>query len=91
MSISRSALTVPLDSAVALRALRESTGLSQAAFARAVGINQADVSMYENGHHSLTVRRLAEIAADSGMRLSLTIAPVHQPPLRPKAAFRMIR
>ena len=75
MTASKQSLKVAFNSAAALRTLRESTGLTQTAFARLVRVSQADLSKYESGAHSMTMRRLGEIAERAGADISVTLVP----------------
>jgi transcriptional regulator with XRE-family HTH domain len=68
-------MTVAFNTAAAIKSLRGTTGLTQTEFARLVQMSQADLSKYESGVHSMTMRRLAEVAERIGVEISLTLAP----------------
>lgn len=82
-TIRKTRVDVEFNSAAALKNLRACTGLTQTAFARLVKMNQADLSKYERGTHSMTMRRLAQIAELAGSRVTVHIEPKRHPKRTP--------
>lgn len=52
-----------------IRALRESTGLHQAEFARRIGVQRQAVWAWENGHTRVTLRKAMRISEVFGFGL----------------------
>ncbi len=57
--------------AVIVHEKRLSDGLTQAEFAKRIGVSQAKVSKWENGNQNITIATLAEISDKLGIRLML--------------------
>lgn len=56
-----------------IKTIRERLGMSQAQFARAIGMTQGNISHYELGHQfvpPIVARRIIDIAKDRGVKLS---------------------
>jgi transcriptional regulator with XRE-family HTH domain len=59
--------------------LRHRSGLTQALFARLIGISPATISAYENDHTSPTVEMLERLAKAADLKVEVTFSPLRSP------------
>jgi transcriptional regulator with XRE-family HTH domain len=62
-----------MSAASLLRAARTASGMTQAEFADAVGVQQPVISAYENGRREPSVTTLERLVAGSGQRLRIDL------------------
>jgi transcriptional regulator with XRE-family HTH domain len=66
-----------------LRAVRESQGLSQEAFADVLGVHRTYMGAIERGERNLTLKSLERMADRVGLDPLLLLAPADEPPSPP--------
>jgi transcriptional regulator with XRE-family HTH domain len=78
-----------MDAATAIRAARETAGLSKRELARRAGTSPAAIVAYESGDREPTLPTLARICASANARLAVSVVPARTLPDQATLAHRL--